>query len=89
LKLKFRAAIENEIKAVREALNSNDTNRIKSASEKLQKVLGEIGAKMYQQAGPGGTGASGSGFNGGQKSEKQSGQQDAQDASYEVINEDK
>jgi molecular chaperone DnaK len=55
-----RAAIENEIKAVREALNSNDTNRIKSASEKLQKVLGEIGAKMYQQAGPGGTGASGS-----------------------------
>jgi len=84
-----RAAIENEIKAVREALNSNDTNRIKSASEKLQKVLGEIGAKMYQQAGPGGTGASGSGFNGGQKSEKQSGQQDAQDASYEVINEDK
>jgi len=84
-----RAAIENEIKAVREALNSNDTNRIKSASEKLQKVLGEIGAKMYQQAGPGGTGASSSGFNGGQKSEKQSGQQDAQDASYEVINEDK
>ena len=44
--------LNSKIQAVKNAINSNSSDQIKSTKEDLINSLQEIGAKMYQQAGP-------------------------------------
>ena len=87
-----KSRLESEIKKVEDALSSNDTERIKSATDGLTKVWNEIASQLYQQAGagpqPGATGAQDQGAAGGSQ-EAKSGKEEAQDASYEVVDEEK
>jgi molecular chaperone DnaK len=82
-----KTRLEAEIKKVEEAISSNDTERIKSATESLNKVWNDVASELYkqtttqeqaggpQQEAPGGS--------------KDEGKEKAQDASYEVVDEDK
>lgn len=45
-----RATIESAMGELREAINSNDTDRIKSATEKLQQESYKLSERLYQQA---------------------------------------
>ena len=87
-----KSRLESEIKKVEDALSSNDTEKIKSATDDLTKVWNEIASQLYQQAGagpqPGATGAQDQGAAGGSQ-EAKSGKEEAQDASYEVVDEEK
>jgi len=89
-----KSRLESEIKKVEDAFSSNDSDRIKSATEDLTKVWNEIASQLYQQAGaagsqPGATGAQDQGAAGGASQEAKSGNEEAQDASYEVVDEEK
>ncbi|RME43093.1 MAG: molecular chaperone DnaK [Caldilineae bacterium] len=48
----LKAEVEQKINEVKEALKTDDKNRIVSASEALQQSLSKIGQAAYQQAGP-------------------------------------
>ncbi len=50
-----KATIQTEIDKVKDALKTEDTDKIKAATEELEKKFGEIATKMYQQAQPEGT----------------------------------
>jgi molecular chaperone DnaK len=45
-----RAAVEKDIEAVKEALKSDDTDRIKSATDTLMQSVQRVGQAVYQQA---------------------------------------
>jgi molecular chaperone DnaK len=55
----LKAQIQTEIASVRATLDSGDAEQIKGAVEKLQTVIQQAGAAMYQQ--PNGTGAAADG----------------------------
>jgi molecular chaperone DnaK len=81
------------LKSLKEALKGDDIGKIKKAKEDLQKVVGEAGASIYQQApGAEAAGQEGEGAgteekpHGGKKSEKND--EDVVDADYEVEKED-
>lgn len=84
-----KSRLESEITKVEDALKTNDTDKIKSATEGLNKVWNEIAQQLYQQQGPTGQQA------GGPQAEQQQNQQtsqgqkkddrEVQDASYEVV----
>src|SRR5437867_2622483 len=57
----LKSRVEDELKAVREALKGEDTPAITAASERLQQVWHEAAAAMYQGAGAAGGGAAGTG----------------------------
>jgi molecular chaperone DnaK len=82
-----KSRLEAEIKKVEDAVASNDTERMKSATEDLNKVWNDIASQLYQQTGsqqqPG---SQQQGTTGG---EQKSGKEDAQEASYEVVDEEK
>jgi molecular chaperone DnaK len=83
-----KSRLEAEIKKVEDALSSNNTGQIKSATESLSKVWNEVSSQMYSQAGAQQ-----------QEAPKQDTQQQSsgdgsekgnvQDASYEVVDEEK
>ena len=50
-----KATIQAEVDKVKDALKTEDTEKIKAATEELEKKFGEIATKMYQQAQPEGT----------------------------------
>ncbi len=50
-----KATVQTEIDKVKDALKTEDTDKIKSATDELEKKFGEIATKMYQQAQPEGT----------------------------------
>jgi molecular chaperone DnaK len=61
-----KAAVQSQIDAAKSALEGGDSSAMKVATEKLQAVMQEAGAAMYQQqaagadgAAPGGTGSDG------------------------------
>jgi molecular chaperone DnaK len=88
--------LESEIKKVEDALATNDTERIKSATDGLTKVWNEISQKLYQQQGPTGGQPEGEPHAEGQQqtSQQQSASdkkddREVQDASYEVVDDDK
>ncbi len=63
-----KAAVQSQIDAAKSALEGGDSSAMKAATEKLQAVLQEAGAAMYQQqaagadgAAPGSTGSDGAG----------------------------
>ncbi len=89
--------LESEIKKVEEAIASNDTDRIKTATDGLTKVWNEISQKLYAQQGPTpGAQSSGEPFEGqpqGEQQQKSSSdkkdEKNVEDASYEVVDDDK
>lgn len=59
----MKEKVEAETAKVREVLNSDSTEQIRSATESLMSVVQELGAAAYQQSGPaaGGPGEAGAG----------------------------
>jgi molecular chaperone DnaK len=81
-----RSKLENAIKAVEDAVASNNPDQMKSATESLNKVWNEVASELYQKASQ----QPGSGPQGDET--KQPGKPDekeVQDASYEVVDEEK
>lgn len=83
--------LESEIKKVEDAIATNNTDAIKSATDSLTKAWNEIAQRLYQQTG----GPQNSGreqtYNSqesGQEKNEQT-EQKVEDASYEVIDDDK
>ena len=83
-----KSRLEAEIKKVEDAISTNNTDQIKSATESLNKVWSEVASQLYSQSGqqappdPGQQHQQGE-----QKSEAP--KDDVQDASYEVVDDDK
>lgn len=87
-----RSRLESEIKKVEDAISSNNTEQIKSATESLNKVWSEVATQLYQQAGPGQQPDGAPQQNqSGEKSDssKPDDKGEVQDASYEVVDDDK
>ncbi|MBU2493605.1 MAG: molecular chaperone DnaK [Bacteroidetes bacterium] len=90
-----KSVLESEIKKTEEALASNDSDKIKAATESLTKVWGDISQKIYQQAGqqaqPGDNGSAQSEANKDASAEpkKEGKENNVEDASYEVVDDDK
>ncbi len=89
-----KSKLEAEIKKVEDAIASNNTEQIKSATESLNKVWSEVASKLYSQAGQAGqeqgAGAQPGGGADSQQDEKAKGdEKDVQDASYEVVDDEK
>ncbi|MEW6701687.1 MAG: molecular chaperone DnaK [Bacteroidota bacterium] len=85
--------LESEIKKVEDAIATNDTEKIKFATDALTKVWNEIAQKLYQQQGPPPGAQPGSEQHAGgaqqQASSDKKGDDEVEDASYEVVNDDK
>ena len=81
-----KSRLEAEIKKVEEAISSNDTNRIKTATDELTKVWNDIASQLYQQTG---SQQQTTGTQGAAGEESKTGKEEAQDASYEVVDEEK
>jgi molecular chaperone DnaK len=87
-----KSRLEAEIKKVEDAISTNNTDTIKSATESLNKVWSEVASQLYQQPGadqgqPGtdpGQQAGGQQQEAGQKADDK----DVQDASYEVVDDE-
>jgi molecular chaperone DnaK len=47
----LRTEVEDKVKAVRDALSSNDITRIRSTSEDLERTMQRIGQEVYRQPG--------------------------------------
>ena len=85
-----KSKLEAEIKKVEDAIASNNTDQIKSATDSLNKVWSEVASQLYSQPGAGQQeGPEAQGQAGGQQQEKPKDEKDVQDASYEVVDEDK
>ena len=91
-----RKPVEEAIKAVREAIEANDTDRMKSTYEDLQNKFQEISADLYKQAAAGAGPMPGAEAGGRPEpgAEPQTGgprkdQGDVVDAEFEVVDEDK
>ncbi len=82
-----KSRLEAEIKKVEDAIPSNDTNRIKSATDDLTKVWNDIASQLYQQTGAQQEQSAGSQSSPGEESK--TGKDEAQEASYEVVDEEK
>ncbi len=85
--------LESEIQKVEDALKSNNTDAIKSATESLTKVWNEIAPNLYQQQGPAGQpgpqpGEAGQAGPTGGEAPKGEEDKEVQDASYEVVDDD-
>ncbi|HZX46964.1 MAG TPA: molecular chaperone DnaK [Clostridia bacterium] len=77
-----RERIEAELKKVKDALEKDDTDAIKSATEGLTKVFYEVSAKLYQQAGA--AGGPGDAAQGGQDAKADN----VVDADYKVVDDE-
>jgi len=86
-----KSRLESEISKVEDALKTNDTNTIKSATEGLTKVWNEIAQNLYQQQGPSGQQTAGQHAHAEQEFQQSAKKDDkeVQDASYEVVDDDK
>ena len=84
-----KSKLEAEIKKVEDAIASNNTEQIKSATESLSKVWNEIASQLYSQTGQ--QQQTGQEQGGPQQQEAQAkdgGKEEAQDASYEVVDDE-
>jgi molecular chaperone DnaK len=85
-----KSKLEAEIKKVEDAIASNNTAQIKSATDSLNKVWSEVASQLYSQQGAGQQGGpEAQGQPGSQQQEKPKDEKDVQDASYEVVDDDK
>ena len=78
-----KSKLETEIKKVEDALASNNTDQIKSATDSLNKVWNEIASQLYQQAAQQSAGGGQQQPSGGEPKKDQ--KENVQDASYEVV----
>lgn len=78
--------LEAEVKKVEDAIATNNTDAIKSASESLSKAWNQIAADLYKTQEPQQQQTANEKT---EEPDKKSGPEEAQDASYEVIDEDK
>jgi len=87
--------LESEIKKVEDAIATNDTANIKTATENMEKVWSEISQELYKAQSAQGQQAPNEGAANNEppkeepKSEKKSDGPEVQDASYEVVDDDK
>ncbi len=81
-----KSRLEAEIKKVEDAIASNNTNQIKSATESLNKVWSEVASELYAQASQAGQGPQ----TGTQPphEEPKKDEKEVQDASYEVVDDE-
>lgn len=85
-----KAKLETEIKKVEDAISTNNSSQIKSATDSLNKVWSEVASELYAQAGAAGKGAQ----QGPQGSPEETGgeakkdEKEVQDASYEVVDDE-
>lgn len=91
-----KAKLETEIKKVEDALKTDNTEAIKSATDGLTKVWNEIAPNLYQQQGPQGQPGAGPQQAGGEPGGQSAGPEtkskddkEVEDASYEVVDDDK
>lgn len=80
-----KSRLEAEMKKVEDALATNNTQEIKSATESLSKVWNEVASQLYSQPGPKGQPAPDQQ----QENKAADDKGDVQDASYEVVDDDK
>jgi len=86
--------LETEIKKVEDAIASNNTETIKTATESLTKVWNEIASQMYQQTGgpqagqQNGSDQQSYQEQGSQQESKKTDEKEVQDASYEVVDDE-
>lgn len=81
-----KSKLENAIKVVEEAIASNNSDQIKSATESLNKIWNEVASELYQKASqqPGAEPQES-----GAKQQRKPDEKEVQDASYEVVDEEK
>ena len=91
-----RKQVEDAIKAVREAIEKNDTDAMKRTYDDLQNKFQEISAELYKQASAAGAQAgpqpgpeAGARPGAEQGAGKRGGEGDVVDAEFEVVDEDK
>ncbi len=82
-----KARLESEITKVEDAIKTNNTETIKSATDSLMKVWNEISQQIYSQQGA--PNYQSSQTQSGSSEQKQDKKDDVQDASYEVVDDDK
>lgn len=84
-----KSRLESEVQKVEDAIKTNNSDTIKSATENLSKVWNEIAQVLYQQQDPQNAQQPGPDFNAeqNQQSNQSTGKDDkeVQDASYEVV----
>ena len=85
-----KAKLEAEIKKVEDAISTNNSGQIKSATESLNKVWSEVASELYAQAGAAGQGAQQGPQGGPQETggETKKDEKEVQDASYEVVDDE-
>ncbi|MGE5847884.1 MAG: molecular chaperone DnaK [Ignavibacteria bacterium] len=81
-----KSKLENAIKVVEDAIASNNSDQIKSATESLNKIWNEVASELYQKASqqPGAEPQES-----GAKQQRKPDEKEVQDASYEVVDEEK
>ncbi len=87
----LKSKLETEITKVEDALKTNDTDAIKSATDNLTKVWNEVSQQIYAQQGPQGQPgqeAPGAEPNQGAGPEEKKDDKEVEDASYEVVDDD-
>jgi molecular chaperone DnaK len=83
-----KSKLEAEIKKVEDAIASNNTEQMKSATESLSKVWNEIASNLYSQTGQQQAGPQQQGGPQQEQQAKSEGKEEAQDASYEVVDDE-
>jgi len=85
-----KSRLEAEIKKVEDAIATNNTSAIKSATEALNKVWSEVASEMYAQAGTAGQPPHEAPNAGQQQTSDQpkKDEKEVQDASYEVVDDE-
>jgi molecular chaperone DnaK len=85
----MKTGIDEQIKVLRKAMESNDTEQIKRETEELQKIQNELSQKLYAQSGAGagqgaGAGGQGQGASGGGQKAGGNEDEDVIDAEFEA-----
>jgi molecular chaperone DnaK len=85
-----KAKLEAEIKKVEDAISTNNSGQIKSATDSLNKVWSEVASELYAQAGAAGQGPQQGPQGGPQETggETKKDEKEVQDASYEVVDDE-
>ena len=80
-----KASVESALESLKKAVEKSETSEIKSASEALTKVWGDVSSKLYAEAAKAQAGPTGEG---GEKkpSDKKDGGDGSVEADYEVVN---
>ena len=77
-----KSKLESEIKKVEDAIATNNTDQIKSATDSLNKVWNEIASELYKQTSQQQTAEQ---PNAGAEEQPKDKKDNVQDASYEVV----